>query len=191
MYEGFRKIAIVAPALFAMTKLGLSQNVPADVCGRRLLQLMHVRPTVPTLSWAIVFLLLLTGVECSRDDASKSRTPDRRSASQNSPEQNKALARSMVREDYARWNTSKELKCLDQLWYRESHWNHRAVNERTGACGIPQSYPCNKMKGMGDKYGVDYRRNPWPQIAWGLQYIEERYGSPCAAWTRLERGSGY
>ena len=97
----------------------------------------------------------------------------------------------MVREDYARWNTSKELKCLDQLWYRESHWNHRAVNERTGACGIPQAYPCKKMKGMGDKYGVDYRRNPWPQIAWGLQYIEERYGSPCAAWKRFQRGSGY
>lgn len=160
---------------------------------------MRLRRTVPTFSWAIVILALLSGVECSRDDGSKtssnaagdSRAPEPRSASENSPQQNRALAREMIRKDYPRWNTSAELRCLDQLWYRESHWNHRAVNKRTGACGIPQSYPCSKMKSMGTKYGVNHRRNPWPQIAWGLQYIEERYGNPCAAWKRFERGAGY
>lgn len=147
----------------------------------------------------ILVLALLIAIGCSRDDASKtssdavreSRNQELRSAEGNTAAQNKELARYLIRNKHRQWDSPQELKCLEQLWDRESHWNHRAVNKRTGACGIPQSYPCNKMKGMGDEYGVDYRHNPWPQIAWGLQYIEKRYGSPCAAWKRFQRGSGY
>ncbi len=84
-----------------------------------------------------------------------------------------------------------QLQCLDDLWQAESHWNHRARNKRTGACGIPQAYPCNKMSDWGKAYGVDHRTNPWPQIAWGLRYIDERYGKPCRAWQRFKRGGGY
>ena len=151
-------------------------------------------------SWlrTIFVLALLTTHGCSRsspksssDAARENRARDLSDAADNTPAQNKELARYMIRKSYKQWNTSSQLKCLDQLWYRESHWNHRAVNKRTGACGIPQSYPCNKMKAMGDKYGVSYRRNPWPQIAWGLRYIEKRYGNPCVAWNRFRRGGGY
>ena len=83
------------------------------------------------------------------------------------------------------------VQCLDDLWQAESRWNHRARNKRTGACGIPQAYPCNKMSDAGKAYGVDYRSNPWPQIAWGLSYIDKRYGTPCKAWRKFQRGGGY
>jgi hypothetical protein len=112
-------------------------------------------------------------------------------ARDNTPAQNKVIARHLIRTEYARWNNATQFQCLDHLWQAESHWNHRARNKRTGACGIPQSYPCNKMRGWGKAYGVDYRANPWPQIAWGLQYIDQRYGTPCDAWNRFKRGGGY
>ena len=112
-------------------------------------------------------------------------------ATENTPAQNKEIARYLIRTEYDRWDDASQFQCLDNLWQAESHWNHLARNKRTGACGIPQSYPCNKMSGWGKSYGVDYRKNPWPQIAWGLEYIDNRYGSPCAAWKRFRRGGGY
>lgn len=121
----------------------------------------------------------------------ESRVRNPGDAANNTAEQNKELARYLIRKNYPQWNSSSQLQCLDELWHKESHWNHRAVNKRTGACGIPQSYPCNKMARWGETYGVDYRRNPWPQIAWGLQYIDKRYQTPCAAWKRFRRGGGY
>ncbi len=123
--------------------------------------------------------------------AEESRARNPRDAGNNGSEENKELARYLIRKNYPQWNGSGQLQCLDDLWDKESHWNHRAVNKRTGACGIPQSYPCNKMAKWGETYGVDYRRNPWPQIAWGLHYIEKRYETPCAAWKRFQRGGGY
>lgn len=122
------------------------------------------------------------------------RTPDAKrtaQASDNTPTQNRDIARDLIRAEYTQWDNPQQFQCLDNLWQAESHWNHRARNKRTGACGIPQSYPCNKMSDWGKVYGVDHRRNPWPQIAWGLQYIDKRYGTPCAAWKRFQRGGGY
>lgn len=112
-------------------------------------------------------------------------------ASSNTAAQNKAIARELVRSEYARWDNATQFQCLDDLWQAESHWNHRARNKRTGACGIPQAYPCNKMSDWGKAYGVDHRSNPWPQIAWGLRYIDKRYGTPCKAWRKFKRGGGY
>ena len=122
--------------------------------------------------------------------ASPNPSPTAR-AKDNTPTQNREIARHLIREEYARWDNPTQFQCLDKLWQAESHWNHRARNKRTGACGIPQSYPCNKMRSFGEAYGVDYRTNPWPQIAWGLHYIDKRYGTPCKAWNRFKRGGGY
>lgn len=139
--------------------------------------------------------VVLTAFGCRQPDPPQTlpeRQPETlRDAADNTPAQNKALARAMIAADYPEWNRRPEIACLDQLWFRESRWNHRAVNKRSGACGIPQSYPCKKMKPMGDAYGVNYKKNPWPQIAWGLAYIRSRYGSPCGAWKRFQRGGGY
>jgi hypothetical protein len=113
------------------------------------------------------------------------------SARDNGPAQNREIARHLIRREYSQWDDDTQFRCLDNLWQAESRWNHNARNKRTGACGIPQSFPCHKMASFGKRYGVDYRRNPWPQVAWGLQYIDQRYGSPCAAWKRFKRRGGY
>src|SRR5690606_26581320 len=69
--------------------------------------------------------------------------------------------------------------CLEKLWTAESGWKHRADNPTSSAYGIPQSLPGSKMAAAGS----DWRTNPTTQITWGLDYITDRYGTPCAAWT--------
>jgi hypothetical protein len=72
----------------------------------------------------------------------------------------------------------REFKCLDQLWARESSWNEQAFNPWSGAYGIPQALPGEKMRSAGNSWRTD----PKVQIKWGLGYIGGRYGSPCGAW---------
>lgn len=74
------------------------------------------------------------------------------------------------------WSNS-EFQCLETLWERESNWNHLAQNPSSGAYGIPQALPGGKMA----SHGADWRTNPATQIAWGLDYIQGRYGTPCGA----------
>ena len=76
--------------------------------------------------------------------------------------------------------------CLDSLWTKESNWNYKARNKRTGAHGIPQALPADKMAVVG----TDWRTNPVTQIRWGLRYIEARYDNPCKAWAKFKRASG-
>ncbi|SEF17533.1 lytic transglycosylase domain-containing protein [Jiangella alba] len=80
-----------------------------------------------------------------------------------------------------------QFQCLDNLWTRESNWRHTAENPSSGAYGIPQSLPADKMSRFGD----DYRTNPVTQIEWGLWYIEGRYGEPCSAWAHSESVGWY
>ena len=137
---------------------------------------------------SVMTMALVVTVACGR---SNTGTSSIESGAENTPAENKSIAREMIRSDYPRWDNQTQIQCLDQLWQAESHWNHRARNKRSGACGVPQAYPCNKMRDWGEAYGVDYRRNPWPQIAWGLQYIDRRYGNPCKAWRKFKGGGGY
>ena len=77
--------------------------------------------------------------------------------------------------------------CLERLWTKESHWNHRAANRSSGAYGIPQALPGSKMASVAS----DWRTNPATQITWGLGYIEGRYGSPCKAWSHSQSTGWY
>ena len=74
------------------------------------------------------------------------------------------------------WDAS-QFGCLDDLYIGESGWDHTATNPTSGAYGIPQSLPAEKMAAAGP----DWRTNPRTQIEWGLGYIRDVYGSPCAA----------
>ncbi|MBU6264757.1 MAG: hypothetical protein KGM14_00975 [Actinomycetales bacterium] len=76
----------------------------------------------------------------------------------------------------------EQYDCLVALWNRESHWNVYAHNTGSGAYGIPQALPGEKMATVAD----DWQTNPATQIEWGLRYIEGRYGSPCGAWAHSE-----
>lgn len=84
------------------------------------------------------------------------------------------------------WDQS-EFECLVALWNRESHWNVYAHNPTSGAYGIPQALPGDKMATVAD----DWQTNPVTQITWGLGYIAGRYGTPCGAWEHSERKGWY
>jgi len=73
---------------------------------------------------------------------------------------------------------SDQFSCLVSLWTQESGWRASALNASSGAYGIPQSLPANKMSVAG----ADWRTNAATQINWGLAYIHDAYGSPCGAW---------
>ena len=77
--------------------------------------------------------------------------------------------------------------CLDELWTRESNWHVHVENASSGAYGIPQSLPADKMAAAGS----DWRDNAVTQIRWGLSYIAATYGSPCSAWDHSQREGYY
>lgn len=77
--------------------------------------------------------------------------------------------------------------CLDKLWTRESRWKWNADNPTSSAYGIPQALPGRRMA----EYGSDWRTNPITQIKWGLDYIQDAYGSPCDAWAHSEAKGWY
>jgi transglycosylase-like protein with SLT domain len=80
-----------------------------------------------------------------------------------------------------------QAQCLINLWQAESGWNVYAVNRASGAYGIPQALPANRMRSAGR----DWVHNPATQIRWGLDYIKQRYGGPCNAWRAFQRQHWY
>ena len=97
----------------------------------------------------------------------------------------KKVAKSILLNEYG--FSEKEYKCLNRLWTKESHWNYKARNKISGAHGIPQALPASKMNVIS----TDWRTNPVTQITWGLKYIEERYDTPCKAWSKFKRSRWY
>ena len=78
--------------------------------------------------------------------------------------------------------SSDQFSCLDSLYMSESGWRVDADNPSSSAYGIPQALPGSKMS----SFGADWATNPVTQIRWGLDYIEDRYGSPCGAWSHSQ-----
>ncbi len=83
--------------------------------------------------------------------------------------------------------SSDQFSCLDSLWTKESGWNVSADNPTSSAYGIPQALPGSKMATAG----ADWATNPATQIRWGLGYIQDSYGSPCAAWGHSQAYNWY
>lgn len=94
-----------------------------------------------------------------------------------SPAQAQAYARSVVG-NYG-WGQDQVDRCLIPLWNGESGWRWNALNSSSGAYGIPQALPASKMATSG----ADYQTNAQTQVNWGLSYLKNSYGSPCAAWS--------
>ncbi|MDQ4052859.1 MAG: lytic transglycosylase domain-containing protein [Actinomycetota bacterium] len=83
--------------------------------------------------------------------------------------------------------SADQFTCLDALYTRESNWNVYADNPTSSAYGIPQALPGSKMASAGS----DWATNPVTQIRWGLGYIQDRYGSPCGAWSHSQSNGWY
>ena len=101
------------------------------------------------------------------------------------PDGAREVAKVLMEDKYG-WGDG-QYECLDSLWTKESHWNYKASNRRSGAHGIPQALPATKMEVIG----TDWRTNPVTQISWGLRYIEVRYDTPCKAWAKFKRSNWY
>lgn len=86
------------------------------------------------------------------------------------PAQAKAMAESIV--------PSSQFLCFSNIIERESSWNVHATNPSSGAYGLGQALPGDKMASMGS----EWRNSALVQIKWALSYMTGRYGSPCAAW---------
>ncbi|MGW0564105.1 aggregation-promoting factor C-terminal-like domain-containing protein [Streptomyces sp. NPDC003016] len=71
-----------------------------------------------------------------------------------------------------------QYQCFDNIVSHESGWNPQATNASSGAYGLVQALPASKMSSAGS----DWKTNPATQIEWGLDYMNDRYGSPCDAW---------
>jgi hypothetical protein len=75
--------------------------------------------------------------------------------------------------------STSQFSCVDNIWSHESGWNVHADNPYSSAYGIPQALPGSKMSSAGP----DWQNSAETQIKWGLNYIKERYGSACSAWS--------
>lgn len=73
---------------------------------------------------------------------------------------------------------AKQYNCINIVWYHESRWSWRAQNPNSGAYGIPQAVPGNKMAA----FGSNWRTSPLTQVKWGIWYVNNRYGSACGAY---------
>ena len=90
-----------------------------------------------------------------------------------------AMARQMV--------PAGQWQCFSNIVDHESSWNYRAVNPSSGAYGLFQALPGSKMASAGS----DWQTNPATQIKWGLNYMNESYGSPCEAWSFWQANHWY
>lgn len=75
--------------------------------------------------------------------------------------------------------SESDLETALTLIYHESGCRVNATNASSGAYGIPQSLPGNKMAAMGD----DWETNPITQIRWMINYVTKRYGGWSQAMT--------
>jgi hypothetical protein len=85
------------------------------------------------------------------------------------------------------FNQTTQWTCLLDLWNRESGWLYDAENPSSGAYGIPQALPGDKMASAG----ADWQTDPATQIEWSLGYISQTYGTPCNAYDFDVANGGY
>lgn len=103
------------------------------------------------------------------------------------PDDAKKIARQLLSQYFPDDHGSDQWEALEKLWTKESSWRWDAENASSGAYGIPQSLPGDKMASAGS----DWKDNATTQIKWGLGYIKDRYGTPKAAWSHSQSTGWY
>lgn len=68
-------------------------------------------------------------------------------------------------------NKLEQWTCLYTLWTRESNWNPKSLNRKSGAYGIAQFMPATWALVDGKKTS-----NGFTQVELGLAYIQRKYG---------------
>ena len=77
----------------------------------------------------------------------------------------------------------EQFDSLEKLWNKESGWNYKAKNKKSGAAGIPQLMGGSNVPNFDNDYKL--------QIDRGLSYIKNRHGSPGAAWAFHQNKNWY
>lgn len=75
----------------------------------------------------------------------------------------------------AKWGES-EWSAMHYILDHESGSDPYAVNKKSGACGIPQAYPCSKLLNV-----IGSLDNVEGQLDWMINYIANRYETPTKA----------
>lgn len=97
----------------------------------------------------------------------------------------KDYAKSYMKEKYG-WGAA-QFQCTNKVFEYESHWNYKTTNGKY--LGIPQ-VNSGFVKGQGhtkSAFMKDYKL----QVRVGLTYIKKRYGTPCKAWSHIDRTGWY
>lgn len=182
MIKSFRKPLVVISAAFAVTilasvntsfaqlNIGTEVTIPDATSPVAIL----IDPTV-ALTQKIGSIYLGAGSALDAGEMALVSLAARQIQLAKTPEGAKVVAKELIASTY-KWN-ARQFSCLNSLWTGESHWNFKAHNYYSGATGIAQALPGNKM----DVVATDWRTNPITQIKWGIRYIKIRYGSPCRA----------
>ncbi len=84
----------------------------------------------------------------------------------------------------AAYGWSSQWPAFNSLVMDESGWNVHATNPSSGAYGIPQALPPDKMASAGP----DWQNSALTQLKWMMGYIKATYGNP---FTALEHEDAY
>ncbi|WP_250214950.1 lytic transglycosylase domain-containing protein [Acrocarpospora catenulata] len=168
--------AVIMMAALSGTSAAFADEGSERASGER----VGERSTYPThrMTWRLHYGVWRTNAERLQRPASVRAEP------MSQRNQSRAFAFRLV--SRKAWSPT-QFRCLDSLWTRESNWNHLAQNPSSGAYGIPQALPADKMA----RVSWDWRHNPRTQIRWGIKYIKGRYGSPCGAWGHFRSHNWY
>jgi hypothetical protein len=94
-----------------------------------------------------------------------------------------------------RWGLSQS-QCASFIFDDEARWDPHATNKSSGAYGLAQAHPVSKLSDWAEAKATAaekagdaesawlyraWRDNPVVQAEWGVDYMTDRYGSPCAA----------
>ncbi|MGP4048021.1 transglycosylase SLT domain-containing protein [Streptomyces sp. 2A115] len=104
-------------------------------------------------------------------------TPTAASASSTSA---KAIAHKMI-------PNAAQFAAFSKIVEHESGWDVDATNSSSGAYGLVQALPASKMAAAGS----DWKTSAATQIEWGLDYMNDRYGSPIGAWNFWQANGWY
>jgi hypothetical protein len=116
-----------------------------------------------------------TGTSASKGDCNYMPSPQHSAASTNTATA-KDIGQKMVNKCFG----ASEWYSASDLWSKEASWDPMAINPGSGACGIPQSAPCNKLLNKFGKARLS-ATTVEEQLNWGINYIIDAYGTPYKA----------
>ncbi len=124
--------------------------------------------------------------EAAEREAAKAAAPAAAPASAAGSSSSSAPRGSFKEYAMSKVGSAQQFSCLENLWGKESGWNPNAQNPTSTAYGIPQF-----LNSTWASTGIAKTSDGYRQIDAGLIYIENRFGSPCGAWSHSQSKGWY